>query len=139
MTEFKLRNRPKKPECPHHASREIGSWVSFNELAERVAKFVEEINDIDISNVNLEVAQSYCDHATIFLEADPVPNSTYVERETQYRKDLKEYEEWRKKNKKKIEEYKAEQKIAVKKRKLERSLERLKKETKEVEAKLGSA
>lgn len=139
MTEFKLRNRPKKPERPHPVSREIGSWVSFDELSVQVTNFVVETPDIGVSNVFLTVAQDYCDGAVIFLEADPLPNSTYVGREIQYKADLKDYEEWRKKNKKKIEKHKAEQKIKIRKRKLERSLERLKKETKEVEDKLGSA
>ncbi len=139
MTDFILRKRPKKPERPRSISKEIGAWVSFNELAEQVVKFVEETDDIDISDVNLEVAQALCEESVIFIEADPVPKSTYAAREIQYKADLKEYEEWRKKNKKKIEERKAEQKITVRKRKLERSLERLKKETEEVQNKLSKA
>ena len=139
MSEFVLRKRPKKPERPHPISKEIGSWMSFNELAEQVVKFVEETDDIDISDVHIEIAQDYYEDSTICIEADPCPKSTYVVRKIQYKADLEEYEEWHKKNKKKIEEHKADQKVKTKKRKLERSLERLRKETEEVQKKLSTA
>jgi len=136
MTEFKLRNRPRKPEEPRWITQELSGSISINELLKEVERLKQKHGyDLDYSGLSLACYEDDY-NCYMSLELPPTPTAEYERKMVEYKVKLKDYNEWREKNKKQIELAKKQQKEQIALNKIKRTKARLEKELAEVESKL---
>lgn len=139
MSNFKMRNQPKRPAAPQHIDMEVGNYFTLSYMSESIEKFKSENPGVDPKDIMIEAEDNGYDGTTIILTSPPQSKEIYDKKIQEYKIERKAYDAWRVKYKKEIGKYKAAKKKLVAKRKLERSKERLTKELAAVEGKLEKA
>jgi hypothetical protein len=104
-------------------------------LHEEIKGFMKKNPHLALSDVSLEWDME----DGMALEAAGKPAAVYKREVATYRRELKDYNDWRADNREGILKHKAAEKKRIAKRKLTRTLERLGKEIEQVEAKLVKA
>lgn len=137
MSEFKLRNRPKKPSVSTSVQHYIGNYVSVEYLLECIEEFKTKYSERDLTMMRLEADCNYEEKEVyVYLLLPPHSYKEYERKLLDYKVAIKEYQEWQKKYKKQIEKAKVEKRKKIAKNKLERTKIRLAKEMEEVKSKL---
>ena len=137
MSDFKMRLRPKKPTKPGPIQLKIGDWVNLEQFDERLEEFRQKYPFVAKKDIHLIVEEADYHNYHIFLYCDGAEQDDYGKRLAVYKAANLEYREWQKKYKRQIEQHRIEQKEKSRVTKLQKSLERLRKEIAEAEAKLG--
>ena len=137
MSEFKLRNRPKRPNWPTSVHHDVGNYVSVKHLLEHIEEFKTKHPEHDPTMMRVGADYPYEeDELYIYLSLPPHSYKEYEQKLLDYKVAIKEYQEWQKKYKKQIEKAKVEKRKKIAKNKLERTKIRLAKEMEEVKSKL---
>ena len=136
MAEFKMRNRPKKPQEPRAISEQLGYDLLFSELLLRVELFMENNQLSSTKEVEVCVGDNWDGGYCLCLEAEGKTHSLYNKEILVYKAELKEYNDWRKDNRVEIEKEKIKIKETIRIRKLEKRLAAATKTAEDLKVKL---
>ena len=136
MAEFKMRNRPKKPQEPRAISEQLGYDLLFSELLLRVELFMENNQLSSTKEVEVCVGDNWDGGYCLCLETEGKTHSLYNKEVIIHKEKLAEYNKWRQDNRVEIEKEKLRLKALIKQRKLEMSVGKAKRNLEEAERKL---
>ena len=137
MSTFVMRNRPKKPKAPEPVTLVIEfDEVTLEELSEYVEKFRYTNELPDTQEITLSVRETDYGCYNFYLFTNPISHAEYQERLDQYKRECKEYDEWRRAHQEEIAQYNEELKERKAKSKLLRQKEQAQKKLEEIDKKL---